>query len=154
MKIVLTLIFVFSLFSCVSNISPVSNTDIIESAVLWKAPIDNRTWVSPEFKALSENASIFQREGNFYKAISEINAFEHKVTYIGLKGINDVSGPNVFLLGDPESIANAITKKYGFEFEKKNNNYAYKLKDNVYLLVSQHPENKEQTAVIGIYTGN
>jgi len=93
------------------------------------------------------------RRGYFYKPNQELQAFGHKVVYVGLLGIDLYPGPNVTLEGRAEEVRKAIEKAYSIKLKKVEGGFAAELQKNVHLLIVPHPNNRKQTMVIGAYLG-
>jgi len=133
--------------------STADDSQIIESTILWRATIDAVTWEPLELKSMLSDSSRFRQEGNFYKVKDSTKAFGHEALYIGMVGIDLIPGPNVMLKGDPDNVAQYITRHNGIKLIKKGEEYQAELKQDIMLCVAPHPSRKGATLVIGAYLG-
>jgi len=122
------------------------NGEIIEEAVLTKEPVDSDN-VRTNLKTLVQNTGLFEKKKNFYRVKGTLTVFDHRALFVGLTGINDLTGPNVLLQGKPDSVAAAITRRYGLDFTRQRNAYIHEISAGKSIMVYEHSDNK--TIVIG-----
>jgi len=123
-----------------------SNAEIIEEAVLTKEPVDSDN-IGTNLRTLVQNKSLFEQKKNFYRVRGSLTVFDHRALFVGLTGINDLTGPNVLLQGKPDSVAAAITRRYGIDFSRQRNAYIHEISAGKSIMVYEHSDNK--TIVIG-----
>jgi len=157
MKCLFFLLLFVLLFGCANpkiSIVPDENSEIIESTILWNAKLES-DWTPVELTKLVSNVKQFEKQGAFYNAKSDFSAFGHKVVYLGIKGINEIAGPNASLIGTPSSIARYISDRYGVIFVSNEDKTIYEseYKKNIKLIIEVHPTLAGNTMVIGAYTG-
>jgi len=140
-----------NVFSAQVNKSPES--EIIESTLLWEAPIDEVTWEPLKLKELLKDTTQFSPSGNFYKVNYDLYVFGHKAIYLGMRGIDFVPGPNATLEGNPEAISKNISENYNITFTKNEDEYVADLKEYIKLVIAPHPNLKDTSLVIGAYLG-
>lgn len=133
--------------------SVLRDAEVIESTILWKAELDEVTWLPIELDSVLRNTDRYTKTGNFYKVEETVYVFEHVAIYIGMLGVEMVPGPNAVLQGEPASISAAINNKYQISFVKDGNGYVSELEKHVKLIVAPHPNIKNATIVIGAYFG-
>lgn len=147
-----------SLFILVSfagaEVNKKSETEIIESTILWESKLDKETWEPIELQKLISKNSYYKKEGNFYKIENKkVMAFGHEVIYLGLLGIELIPGPNAVLKGTPKEIADYIEKKRGLKFVSNKGEYMCDLKKHIKLVIGKHPSMKNASLIIGAYLG-
>lgn len=136
------------------EISPTSaDSRTIEEAILWRAPIHRITWEPMELKKLLSNPDLFTPKGNFFEARAELKAFGHKVTYVGIVGVDMCSGPNVTVEGSVATVCSAIEQAYGLKLTVGESGAACDLVKDVRLLIWTHPTKPDETIIVGAYFG-
>ncbi len=156
-KKIIELTIILFLFGCASN-NYESNYEAageaIESGILWNAELDSVTWEPIEMSKVATSNKLFKKEGGFYKSTTnEIYAFNSKVQYIGLIGVELLAGPNALVEGTASDVAERISKKYNLKLYKKGNAFVSRLNKSTELIVMPHPNIDNSTIVIGAYFG-
>jgi hypothetical protein len=149
---ILAFVFIAGCASPVRVADSTSEGTLVEQAILWEAKLDE-TWTPVELSKLLEDPELFDKEGNFYRAKAPLAVFGHPAVYVGMLGIEMIPGPNVTLRGSPKEIAGNITAQYGLTFSREDDAYVCNYKENVQVVVLPHPDKRDQTIVIGAYTG-
>ncbi|NKB32743.1 MAG: hypothetical protein GKR91_06560 [Pseudomonadales bacterium] len=150
-KIALVLLLVFGV---TSSLSAQSLSTIIEETILWRVEL-NSNWSPVELSKLVENETQFEASGNFYKTLSPLKAFGGNVSYVGLLGVEMVPGPNAVIEAAPDEIAAYIEDKYELEFESNEDESAFEvsIREDVRLIIVNHPNFVGASIVIGAYFG-
>lgn len=126
---------------------------IVEDAILWQAELDPVTWTPIEMAKLVSDQDRFTEEDNFYKVDTELVVFGHQALYLGMVGVDMLSGFNATLKGSPRSIAGYITQHRGIIFLEQPEGYTAQLKDDIVLMIAKHPDIGGASIIIGAYMG-
>ena len=84
---------------------------------------------------------------NFYTPNLPMEAFNHKIKYIGLNGVDMRVGPNVTVEGKQEEVVSAISKIKNIAFKCTETGCHYKKYDNKYILIYPHRTNDQLTTI-------
>lgn len=145
------------LAGCASPKMPhtISNPEglIVEETILWQAELDPVTWTPIEMAQLVSDEECFTEEDNFYKVHCDLTVFGHQALYLGTIGVNGLPGFTAALQGSPASIAKHITQHRGIIFLETPEGYSAQLKDDIALMVAEHPDMKGASIVLGAYMG-
>jgi len=127
----------------------------IETAILWTAERDASTWSPVAMSKYVNDGALFEKQGNFYKPKQKLVIFGYEALYVGMIGVENVTGPNATLKGTPKQIAATLTKEYGLKFNTSEDEWVcdYNEKLKVKLVIIAHPSIKNTSILIGAYLG-
>jgi len=150
-KVIITLLGILAAVTMVTFTSLAITEDVgsmLEEMVLAKDTVQR-----DEIDAVLNNAKKYTKQGNFYAPKAPVRAFGHEVKYIGLMGIDLRVGPNLTLEANPTDVAETINTRWKTGLAGDDESFEYELRENLVLVVHQHPTEADWTIVHCVYTG-
>lgn len=133
--------------------TPEETAKIIETAILGEGSFNKQKRVPEEMEKLVAIKALFKKQGDFYQVKGKLIVFGQIASFVGIKGINFLTGPNVTLLGTPQEISEYIAENHGREFKEVNGAFVSKIKNDFQIIVGKHPNFKRNSIIIGAYKG-
>ncbi len=145
--------FLFGFSTIDYSANPAAATRAIETGILWQMNAEGQMAIA-DMEAVALDENLFEEEGHFYKAnTDDIRAFNARVLYLGLMGVESLAGPNAVVEASPLEVAREVSKKYGIKLDQEEGVFVADLNKDVRLLILPHPNIGNATIIIGAYFG-
>ncbi len=146
-------LFTFSAITLSLSLFPsTSNTD--DSEALKNMVLCNYNYGLKEVVTKIDKEDGYKKDSRyFYTPKEAIKVFGYKIKYVGLSGVDMISGPNITLKGKFNKVKEKVLKMLDQKFECGPEICVAQMPENNQIMVHAHPTDKKLTIIQCAYIG-